>query len=44
VLNAVVLLGLLVYALRQAALKRISEADPQDEATLASLERSDEGS
>ena len=44
VLNAVILLGLLVYALRQAALRKISDADPQEEATLASLERSDEGS
>jgi len=43
VLNALILLGLLVYALRQAALRKISDADPQEEATLASLERSDEG-
>jgi MFS family permease len=43
-LNAAILLGLLGYALHQAALSRISDADPQEEATLASLERSDEGS
>lgn len=43
VLNAVILAGLLVYTFRQAALRKVSEADPQEEATLASLERSDEG-
>jgi len=43
VLNAVILAGLLVYALRQAMLKRASDGDAQEEATLAGLERGDEG-
>jgi predicted MFS family arabinose efflux permease len=44
VLNAAILSGLLIYAFRQSALRKASDADAQDEATLASLERSDEGS
>lgn len=43
-LNTAILLGLLVYALRQEMLRKANEGDPQEEATLASLERSDEGS
>ncbi len=43
-LNTVILLGLLVYALRQEMLRRANEGDAEEEATLASLERSDEGS
>jgi MFS family permease len=43
-LNTVILLGLLVYALRQEMLRKANEGDAQEEATLASLERSDEGS
>lgn len=43
VLNAVILAGLLVYALRQTMLKRASDGDAQEEATLAGLERGDEG-
>ncbi|MDB5457129.1 MAG: transporter, partial [Caulobacter sp.] len=42
-LNAAILLALLVYAFRQAALKRAGTGDAQDEATLAGLERGDEG-
>jgi hypothetical protein len=40
----VILGGLLVYALRQEMLRKANEGDAQEEATLASLERSDEGS
>jgi MFS family permease len=43
VLNAVILASLLAYALRQAMLKRASDGDAQEEATLAGLERGDEG-
>ena len=43
-LNTVILGGLLVYALRQEILRKANEGDAQEEATLASLERSDEGS
>ncbi len=43
VLNAAVLAALVVYALRQAQLRAVGEADPDKEATLAGLERSDEG-
>jgi len=43
-LNTVILGGLLVYALRQEMLRKANEGDAQEEATLASLERSDEGS
>lgn len=43
-LNTAILLGLLVYALRQEMLRKANEGDAQEEATLASLERSDEGS
>ncbi len=43
-LNTVILGGLLVYALSQEMLRRANEGDAQEEAALASLERSDEGS
>jgi MFS family permease len=43
-LNTVILSGLLVYALRQEMLRKANDGDAQEEATLASLERSDEGS
>jgi MFS family permease len=43
VLNAAVLAALVVYALRQAQLRSVSQADADKEATLAGLERSDEG-
>ena len=43
-LNTVILAGLLVYAMSQEMLRRANEGDAQEEATLASLERSDEGS
>jgi MFS family permease len=43
-LNTVILGGLLVYALRQEMLRKANEGNAQEEATLASLERSDEGS
>jgi hypothetical protein len=43
-LNTVILGGLLIYALRQEMLRKANEGDAQEEATLASLERSDEGS
>ena len=43
VLNAAVLAALVIYALRQAQLRAVGEADPDKEATLAGLERSDEG-
>lgn len=43
-LNTVILGGLLVYALRQEMLRKANDGDAQEEATLASLERSDEGS
>jgi MFS family permease len=43
VLNAVILLAMLVYALRNSTLKKVSDdADAQEEATLAGLERNDE--
>jgi hypothetical protein len=43
VLNAVLLVAMLAYAIHQTVLKRVSDADAQEEATLAGLERSDEG-
>lgn len=43
VLNAAVLAALVVYAIRQAQLRSVGQADPDREATLAGLERSDEG-
>ena len=43
VLNAVLLVSLLAYAIRQTVLNRVSDASAQEEATLAGLERSDEG-
>lgn len=43
VLNAVVLAALVVYAIRQSQLRSVSQADADKEATLAGLERSDEG-
>lgn len=43
VLNAVLLVAMLAYAIQQTVLKRVSDADAQEEATLAGLERSDEG-
>jgi MFS family permease len=42
-LNATILLSMLVYALRQPALRRAGTGDAQDEAALADLERGDEG-
>ena len=43
VLNALILLAMLAYALRQAVLRSVSDVGPQREATIAGLERSDEG-
>jgi hypothetical protein len=43
VLNALILLAMLAYALRQAMLRSVSQASPEQEATIAGLERSDEG-
>jgi MFS family permease len=43
VLNAVILSCLLAYALRQAVLRAIDKGGAQEEATIAGLERSDEG-
>jgi MFS family permease len=43
VLNAVILACLLAYALRQVVLRGISQAGAREEATIAGLERSDEG-
>ncbi|ENZ81769.1 MULTISPECIES: MFS transporter [Caulobacter] len=43
VLNAAILVGLLAYALRQAMLRAISQTGPETEATIAGLERADEG-
>jgi hypothetical protein len=43
-LNATILGGLLAYALKNAVLREAgSKTPPEDEATLAMLERSDEG-
>lgn len=43
VLNTAILAGLLVYAIRQAMLRSVTQVAPTAEATLAGLERSDEG-
>ncbi|WP_297516147.1 MFS transporter [uncultured Caulobacter sp.] len=43
VLNTAILVGLLAYALRQAVLRTVNQAGPEDEATIAGLERADEG-
>ncbi|AYV45355.1 MFS transporter [Caulobacter flavus] len=43
VLNALILVAMLAYALRQAVLSRVSTAEASEEATLAGLERGDEG-
>ncbi len=43
VLNAVVLAALVVYAIRQSQLRSVNQVDADKEATLAGLERSDEG-
>jgi hypothetical protein len=43
VLNAAILAALVVYALRQATLRAIDKGGAQEEATIAGLERSDEG-
>ena len=43
VLNALILASLLGYALRQAMLRAAGDRDARDEATIAGLERSDEG-
>jgi predicted MFS family arabinose efflux permease len=43
VLNALILTALLAYALRQAVLRSIDKGGAREEATIAGLERSDEG-
>ena len=43
VLNALILAAMLAYALRQAVLRSVSQAGAREEATIAGLERSDEG-
>ncbi|MBO9543803.1 MFS transporter [Caulobacter sp.] len=43
VLNAVILAALLGYALRQAMLRAAGDRDAREEATIAGLERTDEG-
>jgi len=43
VLNALILAALLAYALRQAVLRSIDKGGAREEATIAGLERSDEG-
>lgn len=43
VLNALILAAMLAYALRQAVLRKVSDAETPDEATIAGLERGDEG-
>ncbi|MET3668111.1 MFS transporter [Caulobacter sp. 1776] len=43
VLNAIILASLLAYALRQAVLRSIDKGGAREEATIAGLERSDEG-
>jgi len=42
VLNAVILASLVAYAIRQTVLRSVSQ-DASEEATIAGLERSDEG-
>lgn len=43
VLNALILAALLAYALRQAMLRSADKGGPSEEATIAGLERGDEG-
>ena len=43
VLNALILTGLVYYAIRQTVLRSVSQAGAREEATIAGLERSDEG-
>ena len=43
VLNALILAAMLAYALRQAVLRAVSQGGAREEATIAGLERSDEG-
>lgn len=43
VLNTVILLAMLVYALRQVMLRSVNQGDADEEAAIAGLERSDEG-
>jgi hypothetical protein len=43
VLNAAILASLLAYALRQAVLRGVDKGGAREEATIAGLERSDEG-
>jgi len=43
VLNALILAAMLGYALRQAVLRSVSHGGAREEATIAGLERSDEG-
>jgi MFS family permease len=43
VLNTAILVGLLVYALRQVMLRSVNQGDADEEAAIAGLERSDEG-
>ena len=40
---ALILAAMLAYALRQAVLRSVSDVGPEREATIAGLERSDEG-
>ncbi|PHY21196.1 MFS transporter [Caulobacter sp. BP25] len=42
-LNALILAAMLAYAVRQTVLRSVSQASPEREATIAGLERSDEG-
>jgi len=42
-LNTAILGGMLIYALRQATLRAVGDAGAEQEATIAGLERSDEG-
>ncbi|USQ95166.1 MFS transporter [Caulobacter sp. RL271] len=43
VLNAMILAAMLAYALRQAVLRAVTQGGAREEATIAGLERSDEG-
>lgn len=43
VLNALILTGLVAYAIRQTVLRSVTQAGADEEATIAGLERSDEG-
>ncbi|MFY8208050.1 MAG: MFS transporter, partial [Caulobacter sp.] len=43
VLNTVILLAMLVYAMRQVMLRSVNQGDADEEAAIAGLERSDEG-